>query len=661
MTPEELLQTACDVVFWVGLLIFLVSSSLVVTGRFLGLVIFTVSLVATGRTEYFSASTMRAIQLGRKSMKTSPCVPDAALSGELVYVSCKLSGSKALGSGITGMRDLPEAERLGLRLESTCEVKEWIYTGRDKDENTGNYAHVWTTPYESAPWPFLADQMSCQWQNGGSWWPYFAGHQCINTDPRRQPWWTSDMDVDRCDSLYNRRGVHTIDCMPWYVAEYADVSVGGFRVPRDLQDQMGDPEQPLQPGINCSRASHCPTGAHVEWMHSGPSTWLSPAPLESYLVLDDLVGPRTSPTPMRRQFRMVKGPSHASFIAKQTCSRSGTCSLEPWASPRDPHYGLFHVMDGVVSAEDMLLTAEGEQMTATWTMRLATTLGACFGMASILLLQDANVGAPPNLQVIQTRQGLMLVDTHAEGARRRRFRIVSVGVLVGSACWLLVSATSWLVEARNEICFQCLYVPVAFGLLTGVVLLLGMALYRRMGGLERERQRERDSLRQRMRRAAETRARRDGDIESNDGRGWGNHGDGRRWSWCWCWCRGGRDAVDDIMSEREREPFGSEALERLIRECPHGKAYADECEECSARAVCTICMSVPRNVRVGPCGHACLCSACFARVMQGNKRCPVCRGVISTFTSSAEIQREPTYMDSDLLDEAEGIDLRGLD
>ena len=77
--------------------------------------------------------------------------------------------------------------------------------------------------------------------------------------------------------------------------------------------------------------------------------------------------------------------------------------------------------------------------------------------------------------------------------------------------------------------------------------------------------------------------------------------------------------------------------------------------------MCTICMSVPRNVRVGPCGHACLCSACFARVMQGNKRCPVCRGVISTFTSSAEIQREPTYMDSDLLDEAEGIDLRGLD
>ena len=112
MTPEELLQTACGVVFWVGLLIFLVLSSLVVTGQFLGLVIFTVSLVATGRTEYFSAST--AIQLGRKSMKTSPCVPDAALSGELVYVSCKLSGSKALGSGITGMRDLPEAERLGL-------------------------------------------------------------------------------------------------------------------------------------------------------------------------------------------------------------------------------------------------------------------------------------------------------------------------------------------------------------------------------------------------------------------------------------------------------------------------------------------------------------------------------------------------------------------
>ena len=312
-------------------------------------------------------------------------------------------------------------------------------------------------------------------------------------------------------------------------------------------------------------------------------------------------------------------------------------------------------MDGVVSGEDMLLAAEGEQMTATWILRLATTFGACFGMASILLLQDANVAAPPNLQVIQTPQGLMLVDTHAEGARRRRVRIVSVGALVGSSCWLLVSATSWLLEARDEICFQCLYLPVAVGMLTGVMLLLGMILYRRMGGLERERRRERDSLRQRVRRAAEARARQGGDVGSNDGRGWGNRGDGGRWWWWWWGCRGGRDAVDDMMAERNREPFGSEALERLIRECQHGKSYADECEECSAHAVCTICMSVPRNVRVGPCGHACLCSTCFARVMQSNKRCPVCRGVISTFQSSAEIQREPTYLDSDLLDETEGI------
>ena len=67
MTPEELLQTACGVVFGVGLLIFLVLSSLVVTGQFLGLVIFTVSLVATGRTEYFSASTS-----GQSSSAVSP-------------------------------------------------------------------------------------------------------------------------------------------------------------------------------------------------------------------------------------------------------------------------------------------------------------------------------------------------------------------------------------------------------------------------------------------------------------------------------------------------------------------------------------------------------------------------------------------------------------
>ena len=61
-------------------------------------------------------------------------------------------------------------------------------------------------------------------------------------------------------------------------------------------------------------------------------------------------------------------------------------------------------------------------------------------------------------------------------------------------------------------------------------------------------------------------------------------------------------------------------------------------------AVCSLCLTAPRNIRVGPCGHASLCSSCYPKFMQANTLCPICREPITSHTMSDAIVREPTYL-----------------
>jgi hypothetical protein len=252
-------------------------------------------------------------------------------------------------------------------------------------------------------------------------------------------------------------------------------------------------------------------------------------------------------------------------------------------------------------------------MQATWLARIGSSLGAVLCLQCLLLTTDAwrqsQRQPTEQLQVIQTQQGLMLVDVRAEAARRRRARQLAVGGVVACAGWLAAVGVSWFLESRPDaICWRCVLVPAAVGVLACVLSLAAVSLYSRLGGLQRERQRERDSMRQRARLAAEWRRGGGGEEGSSDG----------DVASSMVWWRGPfrRDRDLDV-AERRREPDDSAALERLLRACPHGNGYADECGECCvSTAVCSVCLGAPRNVRLGPCGHSCLCQECFARLWE---------------------------------------------
>ena len=118
----------------------------------LGLFAFVVSLVLEAYTEYRAVATSRTIELGRQYVVESSCTPDPALSGRLVHISCPLSGMRELGSTVLGVADLPPSERIGLRLESKCEVREWLESSRTevvdgKKRREFFYTRDWSTKY----------------------------------------------------------------------------------------------------------------------------------------------------------------------------------------------------------------------------------------------------------------------------------------------------------------------------------------------------------------------------------------------------------------------------------------------------------------------------------------------------------------------------------
>jgi hypothetical protein len=125
-------------------------------------------------------------------MIESPCSPDAKNSKQLVHMSCDITGMQALGSGIVGLQDLPAAERVGLRLESKCEVREWLESSRTDTDSSGKkrtdywYTRGWSTKFVDSK--NFKDPIACKDANGQN--------PCVNTDPEDQTWWTNDMKVD---------------------------------------------------------------------------------------------------------------------------------------------------------------------------------------------------------------------------------------------------------------------------------------------------------------------------------------------------------------------------------------------------------------------------------------------------------------------------------
>jgi hypothetical protein len=157
------------------------------------------------------------------------------------------------GSSIVGIQDLPANERTGLRLESSCEVREWLESTRTesvdgKRKSSYSYERAWSSRFVASS--TFKDPSSCRWSNNG-------GAPCVNTDPADQPWWTNDMNVASSG---------------FYVVELVQrVLLGAFALPPDMCSMLGHQSaQLLQPILDCSKGpKHCPGGVQVQSWGAG--------------------------------------------------------------------------------------------------------------------------------------------------------------------------------------------------------------------------------------------------------------------------------------------------------------------------------------------------------------------------------------------------------
>ena len=106
------------------------TESLSLMGPFfgLGILIWAAALSVSGWNEYRNVATVKTLQAGRAAVKEAQCSRDNELDGELVHLSCSLSGVKPLGSTIIGIKDIPSDDRVGLLLRATIEVSKFYTT-----------------------------------------------------------------------------------------------------------------------------------------------------------------------------------------------------------------------------------------------------------------------------------------------------------------------------------------------------------------------------------------------------------------------------------------------------------------------------------------------------------------------------------------------------
>ena len=74
-------------------------------------------------------------------------------------------------------------------------------------------------------------------------------------------------------------------------------------------------------------------------------------------------------------------------------------------------------------------------------------------------------------------------------------------------------------------------------------------------------------------------------------------------------------------------------LERALKDESEARYKEAEVDN-DKKNVCVVCLENKKTHAFNPCGHMCVCETCADKIIQGNAKCPMCRGDI---TSSLKI------------------------
>lgn len=374
-------------------------------GMGFGFVLFFGCLALSGWNEYNSVTQQKTIDAAKGEWNPGSCTQiDSALEGKLVHITCPVSNLGVLGDDEPSLLGVPEEKRTGLTLESYMEIYQWeehASTSSKEDKVGGGTTKTTTYTYSRNWGAYLQRSVSSFFEAGESCKRQNNGYACLNWDPSVvEPWWSSSGA---------ELGYSTIDT--------ADAPmVGQYFIPKSQLDRIGK-KTLLTPAcsnstVTASGVLLCSPGGdailkgnQLHWQQQDSNNQMVDYLSRSY---------------------SIKTADTISILALQTSN-----TFERWASPADDAYAIYEVVDGSLTAEEMLGDLEAENTALTWFLRFATLLGCIVG----LVLITAPIATLPD---IIPCVGPFIGDLIG-------YVLWAVNCAFGCCCWTFVTAICWIV------------------------------------------------------------------------------------------------------------------------------------------------------------------------------------------------------------------------
>lgn len=375
------------------------------TGMVAGLLLFFGSLGLVAWNELHGAPEMRVLLHAEQQVVEAPCRPDVANEGRLVHVSCNLNNFSTF-VGMPGLKTVDASDLTGIRIVRTVEMWQWHETVTERRFGSGgegslmrqlvtcSYKQQWNSAFENSSLFVKPD--TCRLQFNG-------GLDCVNPDPKSMRWWEAE------DGPGGALGV-------WEAARAETLSVGGYRLPRELVNQAGEKRQLMPACKHGGGGSECAEDMEA---HGGHLYYLSPASNRSSTD-DHRLGD------VRVKYEIYQG-ALASVVGQQAPGDT----VEPWVQgSAEAPIAVFLIEDLHIAAEKMLSTALGPSLQLSWFLRCLSLLLAFFGL---FVVMAPSVSAPDQLIYAVSPAAHRVQGETAAGP----------ALLLAAASWLGVMAAVW--------------------------------------------------------------------------------------------------------------------------------------------------------------------------------------------------------------------------
>ena len=426
-------------------------------GMVFGFILFFGCLGLSFWNEYRNVANIKTINAARDEYLVGTCSPIMSdLNGKLVHITCPVSNLDILGSSDPVLKGIPEKERTGLSLESYMEVYQWSehssttskedkIGGGTTETKTYTYSRGWSSWAPAEVSSFFNQGKNCTTQN--------SGNACLNWDPAKvEPWWTSSSYSLGREIIEKSKQPMAGD---YYIPLSKLGGLGGATVVRPTcSASSGSSSSSVSTSTTPAPATSTTTTTPAPATSTAATTTTAPAPAPTDSAnnnrnLQSSSGNLLSCSPggeamlkgdkmywqqkdsnnqmidyMTRAYT-IRTTDTVSILAQQQGN-----TFASWTSPYDDDYYVFQVVDGNLTATQMLDDLEAANTGVTWVLRFLTLL---FCIVGLVMITAPLSTVPDIIPCLGPLVGDLIGSV-----------LWAVDCMLGCCCWSFVTAIAWI-------------------------------------------------------------------------------------------------------------------------------------------------------------------------------------------------------------------------